>query len=340
MKDAVLNCNRSGKLQQRCWLTILYQAVGLGGEIKRQDFVEWMWHPTFEVINIGWTEMKQLEKYAMPMVPHRNHFLNDVYHSLGSFWAVERGLFRADDPDARAIANFVFPDLHSLNDSGVSKKVTAVIRENLPAGCPADIVGSLSAKSTRRGSITELSSHSSIRGLDVVGRSGHSTCTSLDSYLDKSFITRALRGGKALSGFIDVDATIKVPRLECLGALANPAAMELTKELFVVSVKAFQPGESLHVVLRTCTASLIMYHRAVTHEFGSTNAVVTKLRNSARSAGIVDARFPNKSPESLLDDWSDIISKDYNARNPEIAQATPDFSAQRVQRAFISVKCS
>jgi hypothetical protein len=61
------------------------------------------------VIDIGWTEMK----YAMPMVPHCNHFLNDFYHSLCSFWAVERGLFRADDPDAHTDATFVFPDLHS-----------------------------------------------------------------------------------------------------------------------------------------------------------------------------------------------------------------------------------
>ena len=31
-----------------------------------------------------------------------------------------------------------------------------------------------------------------------------------------------------------------------------------------------------------------------------------------------------KSPESLLDDWSDIIKADYQERNPKIAQATPD----------------
>jgi hypothetical protein len=68
--------------------------------------------PMYEALDIGWTELKLLEKYAMPMVPHRNHFLNDFYHRLASFWAVERGLFRSDE-DERAIANFLFPDLHS-----------------------------------------------------------------------------------------------------------------------------------------------------------------------------------------------------------------------------------
>jgi hypothetical protein len=135
---------------------------------------------------------------------------------------------------------------------------------------------------------------------------------------------RGLRGGKALSNFKDIDADIKVPRLECLGALTVAAVLALISNLFVVSVTAFLTEGSLHVVLRTCTASLIMHHRRVTAEFGYVNAVVTKLRNSARSAGITDTRFPNKSPESILDDWSDIIQKDYEDRNPEMTQATPD----------------
>ena len=123
---------------------------------------------------------------------------------------------------------------------------------------------------------------------------------------------------------MDVDADIKVPRLECLGVHTEVAIQELMKQLFVVSVPSFLPRGSLHVVLRTCTASLIMYHRMVTQELGSANAVATKLRNSARSALITDTCFPNKSPESLLDDWSDIIKTDYQERNPEIARATPD----------------
>ena len=64
------------------------------------------------------------------MVPHRNHFLSNFYHCLASFWEVERGLCLSDG-DKRAIKNVLLPQLHSLNDSGVTKKVDAVIRENL-----------------------------------------------------------------------------------------------------------------------------------------------------------------------------------------------------------------
>jgi hypothetical protein len=80
------------------------------------------------------------------------------------------------------------------------------------------------------------------------------------------------------------------------------------------------------VVLRTCKASLILYNQKVISEFGSANAVVTKLHNSARDAGITNVKFPNISRESLLDILSDIIERDYHAQHPEIAHATPDLA--------------
>ena len=93
MNNVSLDCNQGGKLQQRCWLAILYQAVGRGGKIKCQDFTDWMLHQTYEALNMGWTDLKLLENYSMPMVPHHNNFLNNFYHCLASFWAVELVLF-------------------------------------------------------------------------------------------------------------------------------------------------------------------------------------------------------------------------------------------------------
>lgn len=323
MNDATLNCSSEGKLQQRAWLAILYSAVGRGGEVKFIDTADWMYHPLFEVTDIGWTELKTREKYAMPMVPNKKDFTFDFYHSLGSFFAVENGLFRSGD-DQVAIQSYLFPDLHGYVDSGVTKKVTAIIRDNLPQGCPKELGDTYSAKSLRKGSITELMTHRSLNGLDVCGRSGHATGTHLDTYADKTFIVRGLRGGKALAQFHDVDANIKVPTLECLGANVANAVEALIDNLFVISVPAFKRSKPLHVVIRICAASLIMHHRLVTSELGLANAVATKLRNAARQAGISDARYPGESPECVLDRWSDIVSSDYNNRNPEIAEATPD----------------
>ncbi len=98
----------------------------------------------------------------------------------------------------------------------------------------------------------------------------------------------------------------------------------LVDKLYIVSVPLFLPRGTLHIVLRTCTASSIMYHWMAINELGPANAIVTKLWNSARSSGIMDCCFPSVTPEPLLDHWSEIILKDYQDWNPEIAVATAD----------------
>jgi hypothetical protein len=257
MNDAtILGNNKEGKLQKRAWLATTYMAVGRGGESTFVDTADWTWHPRYEILDTQWTELKTMEKYAMPVVPDKKHFLPDFFHSVGSFWSVDDGLYRDEnDPDQAAIAFYLFPDLHGFTDNGVTKKITSVIRENLPNGCPTDILNSYSAKSLHKGSITELMTYPSLNGTDVCGRSGHATGTNLDAYDDKSFIVRGIRGVKALAHYSNVDANIKVPRFECLGAHVTGTVDALLKELFLVSVPVFLPGRSLHVVLRTCGAS-------------------------------------------------------------------------------------
>ena len=69
--DAVLHCDREGKLQQRAWLSTLCSTVGRGGKVKFQDYGDWMWHPKYEVTDAGWTELKLTKMHAMPMAPHK-----------------------------------------------------------------------------------------------------------------------------------------------------------------------------------------------------------------------------------------------------------------------------
>ena len=94
--------------------------------------------------------------------------------------------------------------------------------------------------------------------------------------------------------------------------------------LFTVSVPAFLAHGQLHMVLKTCTASLIMYHEQVTQDCGAANSVLTKLCNAAREAQIMDPRFPNTSPESILDEWSKLVKDDFESRNLETRKANPD----------------
>jgi hypothetical protein len=135
-------------------------AVGRGGEVKFQSYDEWRWDPRFEVTDTLWTELKKLLKYAMAMVADHENWLVDFYHAIGCFWAVEDGLFRSDMNDPAA--QFVFPKLHELRDSGVAKKLTQVIRKNMPASMPQELKRQYSVKSMRQGAITELAVHKAL----------------------------------------------------------------------------------------------------------------------------------------------------------------------------------
>ena len=137
-------------MQQRCWLGISNSAVGHGGEIKFQDYKDWMWHPMLQVVDIKWTEMKRLARYAMPMVPRKCGWELDFYHQLASYFAVENGLHRSDQQIQDGLENVVFLDLHRFKDEGVTKKISRTLQNNLPNGCPSDVAKSYSAKSMRK----------------------------------------------------------------------------------------------------------------------------------------------------------------------------------------------
>jgi hypothetical protein len=79
----------NGNLQRRCWLVATYHAMGRGGEIKFQNYADWVFDPRFEVTNIHWKELKKLASYAMPMMADMDGYECYFYHALGSFWLVE-----------------------------------------------------------------------------------------------------------------------------------------------------------------------------------------------------------------------------------------------------------
>ena len=331
VKSAKVTSREESPFQWRACLVTTALAVGRGGEVKFQSYDEWMWDPRFELTDTLWTELKKLLKYAMPMVADREDWLIDFYHSHACFWAVEDGLFRSDMNDPTA--PFVFPRLHELRDNGVASKLTRVIRKNLPAGMPEELKKQYSIKSTRRGVITELAVHKDIGLFESTGRSGHSTGTTQDSYLDKNSIALGLPAGVVLAHWDNARMQVFPPRLETLGPHAQEHVENLIKFLFVVSIPDFFPGGHLRPVLRTGTASLIMYYVKMRNECGSENVVVDKIRNAAMKAKIRDEMEPTKGPVEVLVSWSEKILKDFRSRNVEIPPATDLASVIRATNA-------
>lgn len=112
---------------------------------------------------------------------------------------------------------------------------------------------------------------------NVTGRSGHESGT--NTYEDKRNVAKGLRGGKVLSRW-STEAVIRVPTLNSLPIelVYNKLYRMMDNFLFVISpsMSAFLQNQPLHMTLRTCMASLIMYHPDVTNDFGPSNAISTK----------------------------------------------------------------
>jgi hypothetical protein len=72
---------------------------------------------------------------------------------------------------------------------------------------------------------------------------------------------------------------------------------KLVDKLFSVNVPAFDKGDRLRVVLRTCTASLIMHHRQLARKFPC-NAISSHLYKSA---------------SDVLDEWSKLVEADFQS---------------------------
>ena len=123
-------------LQQQCWLSILSYAIGRGGEIRFLCYNDWEYHLSVEVTDITWKELKNLELYAMPVVPDLDSWLFDFYHCMGSYLCVEGGLFRSAGDIVKGLMNVIFPQLHRYNISSVTKVITNIIRDSFPYGVP------------------------------------------------------------------------------------------------------------------------------------------------------------------------------------------------------------
>jgi hypothetical protein len=318
---------QSTNLQSRAILITLWMAAGRGGEVKFVDFSEWQYHPKLGVTDIGWTELKVLEKYSMPMIPDREGFWLDTFHAWGCYWAVEKGLYRNESAKISGHSNYLFPDLHNMTDARVAAHITTMIRRCLPAGCGKEIQAAFSAKSTRKGAVTEMSVHPECDILSVCARSGHSTGLSIDYYNDKTNISRGLPGAKALAGYKHLKNNVAAPRLECLGAHNKATILAFMDSCFVINIPYFQRGAKLFPVLKVVMATLIMYHQDVTRELSPSNAVATHLRECARRLNLKDAHHPQLCPEKTLDMWSALILQDFKLRNPEITSATPELAS-------------
>ena len=107
------------------------EGIGRGGEVKFQDMNDWMYDYFLNVTDIGWTESKTTDFYAMAMLAD-DFFGLDFYHQFGAFAMVENGLHRTPEQIKNGLLNVAFPNLHKGKHTKVSNLITKAIRDNLP----------------------------------------------------------------------------------------------------------------------------------------------------------------------------------------------------------------
>ena len=313
-------------LMHRLIMVLIFHAVSRTGELRFINFVEWIIYFAFQAIDISWTQMKQTDRTAMPMVQDKT-WTTDFLHALACFFGPGRGLFRDEDTMKRGKGNFLFPTLTNKGDSALNKFINDAIQSYLPNDLPEDLVSRFTARSLRRGAITSMCLHPGCGIFEVTGRSGHTSNTSIDHYNDKHRVERGIPGARALAGQIDLGRTSYFPRLEVLDFNNASMVMQLLDALFVVSVPLFKRGGVLFPILRYCTASLLCWYNKMQKDLPEhykdgkpikkVNVVIAYMNQAARKVRLEDCNHPDLCPEQVLELWSDIIYVDFVERNTE-----------------------
>lgn len=315
IKTASVSAGSSGRnFQERAWLILTFLSVGRGGEIKFLRYDEMWWDAYFQCPDATWTEMKTLKQSSMLYGPDSASYMCDFYHSLGCFYLVEDGLFRLGR--GRTIDKYVFPDLHKYQNSSVAKLLSNILKKHTADS----LKKSTSVKGLRIGSTTTMAAHPSVTLVEQISRGGWSSGSKTDVYTE-SVPALNLPGLLALLGWKDPHALVYPPRLECLDYDTLLAVERFIEEAFVVSMDRFKDGGDLHLLLRTCTASLIMYFCPMMKDFGSCNAAVSKMISAATTAKIGD------DPVKTLARWSKVLQDDFHGRNLQKSQK-PNNDAQ------------
>ena len=206
----------TGLAAKRLALVLTKHGVGRGGEVKYLDTAHFKFDPFLMALDTMWTEQKTLNRYSCPFVPNKDEPYSDVFHALGSYVVVERGLYRMQSDDGKKLNTHLFPQLRTMAGSGASRWQTSAIQKNLSDAIPKEERKKVTAKSSRIGSITEMGAMN-VGFYPSHARSGHTVGTNQENYFDRSDPSVSLSAAKALAGWVDFGAFVHPPNLRCLG---------------------------------------------------------------------------------------------------------------------------
>jgi hypothetical protein len=117
----VANCYR-----ERAKLVLTALAVGRGGEVAFLRYDLFWWDDIYLCPEVIWSQLKTTMQQPLYLQGYCDGYLCDIYHSMGSYFAIEDGLFRLDLSNRRR-NRLVFPDLRSVATDTVASRMTTLI---------------------------------------------------------------------------------------------------------------------------------------------------------------------------------------------------------------------
>ena len=242
--------------EHRAMLLTAALSVARGGEVKFLRYSDWVYDPRFRVTDIGWSELKNIKKYAMPQVNtfYEDAYEVDWYHAMGCFGACENGFMSRSE----TAKDFVFQNLHNILDQSVAKQLTKSIRNAINPYVSKEIRLSYTSKSIRKGGISELCAHAGLRYPEENARSGHSTGTHMDTYIDNVGLALSLPGALAMNGYKDVRSPVHPPSFECLGIHNQKSVNLFLLLLFPTDHPDLMPDGRLRALITIMGATPVM----------------------------------------------------------------------------------
>lgn len=148
-------------------------AIGRGGEHLFLRFQETYWDELFRAADFDWQIIKQSDKKcSLHFCDYDQPYLC-TFFGLGLFFLT--GGLRRDPDMGEGVADYVFPQLHELQQNSVSKNLSNSISRHLKVKYGKEKANQITTRSSRKGCMTENRANRDLDKTHEYARSGHSS---------------------------------------------------------------------------------------------------------------------------------------------------------------------
>lgn len=312
----------------RLQLLLVYYGAGRGGEHKFLRLDECTWDYKFELMETEWPQKKVATKHLSTFCscpPNaefdgiKDCFEADIFHAFACFFAAEDGLYRDPHQDAHVI-KFLFPELHSIRDDSVAKRLRDLMRKH----CHKPLQKLTSPKSLRKGANTFLSKHVQVTEKQRLARGGWAARNSSETpaYFEVTpeLVTPSVF---ALAGWPNVKVCNLPMRITIEMMEADSRIEAFHKQFYTYDLKQLERARItydafLKPFLWTCTAAAILYFPQMYKKYGPKDRMISKM---LRIGGRVPLGTGPAEVSTVLTQWSKQIKEDFEERNIHIDPA-------------------